>query len=258
MKTSELISLYKASPEWRSLSKQSRRSYSRYLALLPEGDINKIPQGEFGRLHASLKGGAGNSLRASTMGLLSWANHHGYSSRSVYMPINRSGEIEAWKMKDLAPYLEQALSDVVPLAITLGFYTAQRLGDVLKMKWDDVSENGILVKQEKTGTILVVPVHPKLQAVLDKVPRKGPYIIQHHGRRYSTTGFRVLYRRVVPKSLPPFHGIRKASCIALAEGGATTHEIMSISGHSSLRMVHHYTKGINKLKMAQKAIKAFD
>lgn len=258
MNTNELVSLYKQSREWKSLSAQSQRSYSRYLDKLPSGDIDKIHQFEFGKIHNKLAPGAGNSFRAAIGALLKWGGNCGYTKRSVFLPINKVGEIQAWKPSNLVPYIEQATSNNVALAIAIGFYTAQRLGDILNMKWSDIEDNGIVVKQEKTGMPLVIPIHSKLQAILNELDRNGPYIVQHGGKRYTTNSFRVLYRKVVPSSMPPFHGVRKASCIALAEGGASTHEIMAMSGHTTLRMVSHYTKGVNKLKLAKNAIKAFD
>jgi integrase len=38
------------------------------------------------------------------------------------------------------------------------------------------------------------------------------------------------------------HGVRKATSTALAEAGATPHEIMAITGHQTLEEVERYTK----------------
>jgi len=50
------------------------------------------------------------------------------------------------------------------------------------------------------------------------------------------------------------HGIRKATATALADAGATTHEIMAITGHQALEEVERYTKAANRKKSADAAM----
>jgi integrase len=50
------------------------------------------------------------------------------------------------------------------------------------------------------------------------------------------------------------HGLRKACATALAEAGATTHEIASVTGHQSLEEVERYTRTVRKKKLADAAI----
>jgi hypothetical protein len=47
-----------------------------------------------------------------------------------------------------------------------------------------------------------------------------------------------------------FHGLRKAAARRLAEAGCTAHEIMSITGHSSLKEVERYTKAADQARLA--------
>jgi integrase len=50
------------------------------------------------------------------------------------------------------------------------------------------------------------------------------------------------------------HGLRKLACASMAQTGATAHEIMAVSGHTTLAMVEHYTKSANRVEMAKSAI----
>lgn len=50
------------------------------------------------------------------------------------------------------------------LAFDLLLYTAQRSGDVRTMTWKDIKGDAIAVRQEKTKTELVLPIHPRLRA----------------------------------------------------------------------------------------------
>ena len=47
-------------------------------------------------------------------------------------------------------------------------------------------------------------------------------------------------RAALPNGLTP-HGLRKAFCRVAAEAGLTPHEIMAISGHTTLKEVTRYT-----------------
>ncbi|WP_108257982.1 tyrosine-type recombinase/integrase [Mangrovicoccus ximenensis] len=57
----------------------------------------------------------------------------------------------------------------------------------------------------------------------------------------------------LPAGLSP-HGLRKATCRRLAEAGCTAHEIMAISGHTSLAEVTRYTVAASRAKLAERAI----
>jgi len=50
------------------------------------------------------------------------------------------------------------------------------------------------------------------------------------------------------------HGLRKATAAALAEAGATAHEIAAVTGHTSLEEVERYTRAARKSKLADAAI----
>jgi len=50
------------------------------------------------------------------------------------------------------------------------------------------------------------------------------------------------------------HGLRKACATALAEAGASTHEIAAISGHMSLEEIERYTRATRKKKLADTAM----
>ena len=50
------------------------------------------------------------------------------------------------------------------------------------------------------------------------------------------------------------HGLRKAAARRLAEAGCTAHQIMSITGHQSMKEVERYTKAVEQKRLAVAAI----
>jgi integrase len=71
------------------------------------------------------------------------------------------GEYEPWPEDVLAAALA-ADDDRVRLAVHLLLYTAQRIGDVVRMKWTDIRDGRIEVRQQKTGRALSIPLHARL------------------------------------------------------------------------------------------------
>ena len=51
------------------------------------------------------------------------------------------------------------------------------------------------------------------------------------------------------------HGLRKAAARRLAEAGCSAHEIMSITGHQSLKEVERYTREAGRRNLADSAMK---
>jgi integrase len=49
-------------------------------------------------------------------------------------------------------------------------------------------------------------------------------------------------------------GLRKATAAALAEAGASTHEIAAVTGHTSLEEIERYTRAARKKKLADAAM----
>jgi integrase/recombinase XerD len=50
------------------------------------------------------------------------------------------------------------------------------------------------------------------------------------------------------------HGLRKATAAALAEAGASAHEIAAVTGHMSLEEIERYTRAARKMKLADTAM----
>ncbi|KAJ8135578.1 hypothetical protein OY671_011209, partial [Metschnikowia pulcherrima] len=75
----------------------------------------------------------------------------------------------------------------VRLAVHFLYYTGQRIGDVCRMRWSDITNGFSSVTQQKTGKSSEIPLHRDLQAELAATPRKGSTILTRiDGRPLST------------------------------------------------------------------------
>jgi integrase len=147
------------------------------------------------------------------------------------------------------------------LALALLLYTAQRRSDVIKMGRQHVRGGVVHVRQQKTGAMLAIPVHPTLQAVLDATPSEHlTFLTTAYGKPFTAAGFGNWFReRCDEAELPKHcaaHGLRKAACRRLAEAGCSANVIAAISGHSTLREVERYTKAAAQERMARQGMAA--
>jgi integrase len=145
------------------------------------------------------------------------------------------------------------------LALALLLYTAQRRGDVIKIGRQHIRAGALTVKQEKTGKPLVIPLHPRLQAILDVTPSEHlTFLVTTTGKPYGPNHFSESFREWcdaagLPKRCSA-HGLRKAACRRLAEAGASANEIASISGHANLNEVARYTRAADQARLARNAM----
>jgi integrase len=105
-------------------------------------------------------------------------------------------------------------------------FTGQRRSDVIRMGRQYVKDGCITVRQQKTGVILEIPLHPALVEILAAHPATHmTYLITAAGKPFSAQGFTAWFRSTVREAgLPPglsAHGLRKSMCRRLAESGCS-------------------------------------
>ena len=149
------------------------------------------------------------------------------------------------------------------LALELLLCAAPRRSDAVRLKLINVSGGRLIYRQKKTEAEINIPLLPQLEAAIAAMPlRDGQelFLETQFGQAFTETGFYNWFtdkarRAGVPKGRSP-HGLRKASCRRLAEAGCSPHEIMSVSGHVTLKEVERYTKAANRALLANSAIAA--
>jgi integrase len=259
-----LIHLYETSPHFKSRSPATQRIYSRYLEAFANAFADDAPAAGIIRKDVvllldtmSAKPGAANMVLASTSALYAWARGRGHVENDPCRDIEplELGEHEPWPQEALDAAL--ASTDArVRLSAHLLYYTAQRIGDVAKMRWADITGDRIVVRQQKTGILLDIRLHSDLAAELAKHQRSLTTIIPGvKGKPLSITVIREALQafctargfKVVP------HGLRKNAVNALLEAGCSAAEAASISGQS-LGMIEHYSKLRAQGKLASAAV----
>jgi integrase len=172
----------------------------------------------------------------------------------------RSGGIVTWLEADIAKFeAKHPVGSRARLALALLLYTAQRRSDVIRMGRQHIRDGAIHLTQRKTGAALAIPIHQDLAAVIDATPSQHlTFLVTRDGSPFADAGFGNLFREWcneagLPKQCSA-HGLRKAACRRLAEAGCSALEIMSISGHASLREVQRYCAAADQARMAGSAM----
>jgi hypothetical protein len=143
-----------------------------------------------------------------------------------------------WSDDEVARWLAAAATEDPHMATAFQLlrFTAQRPGDVLRMAWPHYSGSAIRVRQQKTGALLDVPVHPELAAHLDRVLRHRACltIVAYRGRPVPYLRFNERFRRVAKAAGidAQARDLRRTAMLRMAEAGATVPQIASVSGHS--------------------------
>jgi integrase len=164
-----------------------------------------------------------------------------------------------WTEDDIAAFEAKHPIGTKPrLALALLLHTAQRRGDVVRMGRQHIRDGVLLVRQQKTGTALAIPVSPALADVLDATPSNHlTFLLSERGEPFEPMAFTKWFKRccgAAGLSNCSAHGLRKAACRRLAEFGCSANEIAAISGHTSLREVERYTKAADQARMARNAL----
>lgn len=165
----------------------------------------------------------------------------------------------SWSEAEIAQYeLRHPVGSKARLALVLGLRTGQRKGDVLRMGWQHVTGEAIAVRQEKTATALIIPMHPELKAALASLPRTNlTFLMTEWGAPFTSAGFGNWFRdRCNEAGLKhcSFHGLRKAAATRLANAGCSTDQVKAITGHRSLAEVARYTKAADQQRLARQAL----
>ena len=175
---------------------------------------------------------------------------------------NRTDGFHCWTEDEIAQFEAcHPIGSRARLALALLLYTAQRRSDVIRMGRQHIRDGVVHVRQQKTGAMLAIPLHPALASTIAATPSEHlTFLINRFNEPFTAAGFGNWFRdQCNAAGLPKHcaaHGLRKAACRRLAEAGCSANVIASISGHTTLSEVARYTKAAEQETMARQGIAA--
>jgi hypothetical protein len=241
-----VIQRYRKSEEYLSLAPGTVRYYTRFLRDI-ENLGPALPFASFTRrvvvdyIETYPKSFQRRQAAAVLKNLFRLARYHGIvavdEAAGLRLKTNRPRD-RIWSEDEIARWLDAAAAEdphMTTVFLLLQF-TAQRPADVLKMAWPQYSGSAIRLRQQKTGTLLDVPVHPVLRDHLDglKRLRSSLTIVTYRGRAVRYLRFNERFRRLCERAGidAQARDLRRTAMLRMAEAGATVPQIASVSGHS--------------------------
>jgi integrase len=239
-----VIQKYRDSDEYQKLSKNTLKYYARFLrdiealgATLPFASFTRRATVDFVETYSKTS----QRLKAASVlkSLFQIGRYYGIvasdEAAGLRLKANRPRD-RVWSSEEISRWLDAADGQEMITAFLLLQFTAQRPGDALKMSWPQYSGSAIRLRQEKTGTLLDVPVHPVLRDHLNGLDRSGLSltIVASRGRPMSYRRFNERFRAIAERAGVDAQArdLRRTAMLRMAEAGATTPQIASVSGHS--------------------------
>jgi integrase len=206
---------------------------------------------------------AANNLLKVLRGILAYAVDVGMIKVNPAMGLKRyrshSEGFHTWTEAEIAQFqVRHPIGTRPATALALLLYTAQRRGDVVRTGWQHLKGDAIAVRQEKTDTPLMIPVHPELARALALVPRTNlTFLMTDRGAPFTPAGFGNWFRDQCNLAGLPHcsaHGLRKSAATRLANAGCSTDQIKAMTGHKSLSEVARYTRAADQARLARQAM----
>ncbi len=131
----------------------------------------------------------------------------------------------------------------VKCAMEIARLTGLRLGDILRLRLQDVKNDGLYVQTRKTGKMLIFELTPELSAVIAQAKTLGPkkvrgfsLIVNRSGARYTLDGFSTAWQKLMAKAMKDkvleqrftFHDLR-------AKAGSESENAQDLLGHDDPR-----------------------
>ena len=274
----ELVAMFKDSAEFKQLGIRTKELYYPFLddiqhryGKFPRKSMTRKIAHAYRDLYAATPGKANNAVKILSR-LFSWAVDRDHLNISPVVKIKKlkMGHHRRWSDDEIELFRTVA-PPYLKVALALALYTGQRESDIIKMRWNQIKDNMIGVKQLKGGAELWIPIHKELKLLLDGEKKRQfndtktistTILATRSGKPYGRGWFvNEWIQNKYAAGLPDdcvFHGLRATASSRLAEAGCTDEEIQAITGHKTKRMVEHYTQDANQKIMARSAIKKFE
>lgn len=268
---SALIANFYGSAGFKNLSESSQKTYRHVLKHIEAKDghrgVADMPSDKAAKIIEEIanreKPAMANLTRSVMRKVMAHAVKMHWRTTNPFAGLEsyKVGKHHTWTDAEIAAYETRwPLGSRERVAFDLLFYTAQRVGDVAKMKRSDIVDGRIHVVQEKTGVEVQIRIHPNLQKSLNAYGIRGQHLVgRKDGKRISADNLsRIVATAAAKAELGDrcvCHGIRKARLRLLAEGGASAKVLQAIAGHKTLKETERYTEAANAVHLTDMAVK---
>lgn len=184
---------------------------------------------------------------------------HGNVARGIPLFKQKSDGWAPWP-EDVREEFEEIASPRARLVYELCIGTGQRIGDVVKMRWDCLRGGVFEITQGKTDKPMLLPLTDRLRAYLATVERKGLTVVTDaKGRPVNYHVIADEMRKIKGAMQHPdsskyvTHGLRKNATIELYQAGCDDEMVKAVTGHSGVEMLKKYGGQVRQFSLAERA-----
>ena len=159
-------------------------------------------------------------------------------------------ETRHWEAVAAAPgYIRRVL--------ILGSLTGLRIGDLLRVRWEDVRDGYIALTTEKTGTEAIIPLHPDLSRFLTG-PGRGVILRNTRGEAWTPDGWQSSWRKVKPAGFDrKVHDLRGTFATRLMIAGFSDAEVAPVMGWGADRIAALRARYVDRGRVAKAMAERF-
>ncbi len=130
--------------------------------------------------------------------------------------------------------------------LTLLLITGARISELLALRWEDCQDGYMTFWQTKSGKVRRIPITDTIAGLLAMLPKLHPWVFTNPAteKPYTTiakTFERALDRAHIRTRDVTVHTLRHTALSRMIAHGLDDFTVMSISGHSTTRMLERYT-----------------
>lgn len=262
----DLCDTYERSDVFKKRSAGTQATYAITLNRIRD-QLGKFPMDKVTRAHVRevidnrIPGNASRNLFLAVVSVI-----YKYARERDMTEANPTEAIKGFDVGTHEPWPQELLDAAlasdnarIRLGVHLLYYTGQRIGDVVKMRWSDIRDGAIYVTPQKTvrfKKMLRISMHSALEAELSATQKVGITMMTgRHGKPLTVTALRDALQdfaaelgfKIVP------HGLRKNAVNALLEAGCTPHEVAAITGQS-FQTIELYARRVSQHRLGEAAI----
>lgn len=267
----DLVDKYRESPEFERLKPSTQKDYRLWLdrisakfgpVLLAAFEDQRM-RGDVIEWRDEWAAQPRTADKASVMmgTLLGWGQERAYLSINVAAKIPQLHQVnkadEIWEDRHWAAIAthqdkngDPAIKPHVMNVLRLARFTGLRLGDLVRVSWEQVGTKAIVVERtRKRQGRAIIPILPELRALLDQIAasiepddkgqqhKTGPILRNSRGKGWTESGVESVWQKAKPASFDRvIHDLRGSYVTFLAQKRLTDEEIARIIGWTAQRI----------------------
>lgn len=171
-------------------------------------------------------------------------------AKYVDRPKKEENEMVFLTEKEIQEIINTDFFDMdVKNAFLLGCYTGLRFSDIKNLKWKNITDKGIQIRQTKTKSTVYIPLNDNANKVLESQKNDNEFVFNLS--EFNSSSNRTLRKLINKTSIEKdvsFHSARHTFATLLITYGVNIYTVSKLLGHKDISSTLVYAKVVNEEK----------